>query len=513
MIKVSQQSGVYLIFILALLVCCQVIYIQHGWITVDSILYFEMARHLAAGDIHAAYQVEGFSWGFYPALIAVVHVLTTLSLLHAAQLLMVCFFACLVVGLMQLIKLAGGHQKQQIIGVCLLLGARYIVGDVLPMASRDLGYWAMMLLAVNQLILYYQTQQTKHAVYWQLLAIVAMLFRIEGAVQLLLLPLTGWMMGMQRSSNRRFNKLLPYAIVILLSLGAMIGLLFNQWGMEHLGRVRELITGFADIKANVTQNLTQRVSVMRDAVIGEPFKDFAWFTFLLSYFSIATIKSLTVAGWAPALLAGWGRKSLAKQVNPVAFKVLSFWLVISWIIGCLITFKVNLLSARYVALCGLVLIVFSSFVLQKMLADWQAKQLSVTAKLLLIVSVLVVLIGVLGSVKPKDASFYYEMAAVDYVESQRKLHPLSVIYTSPRQRFYANALYEGRVIDDWQYLLDRIQDGRLDKADYLVVRMDEKPENADKALFLKAHLSGFQLKKTFYGYKKKQRILVYQRVS
>lgn len=494
-----------------LLIAAWIIFIQHGWIAIDSILYFEMARYIAAGDWQAAYQVEGFSWGFYPALIAGVHVLTGLSLQNAANFLILLFFGLLVRGMMQLVKTAGGDQSVQILAVFLLLGSRYIVGDVLPMASRDLGYWSMMVLAVNQLILFYQQGKLSQALYWQLFAVIATLFRIEGAVFLLCLPLISFFIP-THPLNRLKTRCLPYIVLALLLLCGLVFFLQNQLQTEQLGRVRELWTGLTDIQNNFTGNLIHRVDVMRDAVIGEPFQEFAWITFMLAYFSIASIKCLAVAGWAPALLAGWERKTYAKHIKPVAHCVLLFWMFLSWVIGCLITFKVNLLSARYVALFGMVLVIFASFALRDMFRRWHARRLGVASRAIFVLAVILVIIGFVGSVKPKNQTYHYEIDAVHYVQSI-STRSGSVLYTSPRQRFYAQMPYEGRDDNDWAYLLSRIEDGRIQQYDFLLIRLDDKPENAARLVYLQSHLKTFTLDKVFYGHKKIKRVMVYRRLD
>lgn len=500
---------IYSVLILALVVCCRVLTIQHGWITNDSILYFEMARHFALADFDAAFAVEGFSWGLYPGLIALVHVISGIGLQASANVLIISFFMLLVLGLMRLVRIAGGNELMQSYAVLLLLGSGYIVGDILPMASRDLGYWAVMIHAINQLILFYQHGRWRYALSWQLLAILAMLFRIEGAVHLLVLPLVGFFITSSISSNR-MRIFMPYSLLIMGAVLSPLVLVFTQISLNDLGRVKELFTGLNDIQLNVRQNLIQRVEVMRSDVIGEPFEEYAWFSFLLSYFSIITLKCLGVAGWAPTFLVLAEKRWTRKSIEPVAYHVLFFWLLVSWLIGCLITFKVNLLSARYVALFGLVLIVFASFALYRLLH--QSAAISLTKKLLLGLSTVIVLMGFIGNVKSKHESFYYEIDAVNYVT--QRIHPgQQVLYTSAKQRFYAGVPFDKRLDYSWEELQERIAGDKLRQYSYLVIKADSSPEDQARLSQLRSQLHPFVLEKAYSGHKSKKQVFIFRRVD
>lgn len=507
--KLSEFYKNALLLTLISMLAIWVINIQHGWITNDSILYFEMAKHIANGDFQAAYDVEKFSWGFYPALIALVHKITGLGLHASANLLIVGFFVGLVAGLMRLVQIAGGSWREQYLAVCLLLGARYMIGDIMPMVSRDLGYWTMMLWAVNFLVLYYQKTKLAHAFYWQGFALIGLLFRIEGAVHLLALPLLGLCFKTHARTWRQ--RLMPYAMVLLGAFILATVLITKGASLDHLGRIKELFTGLSDIQSNFSQNLSHRVEIMRNDVIGEPFKEYAWFTFILAYLAIVTIKCLSVAGWAPTLLSVTQFKRIQSACEPIATRFILWWMLLSWATGCLIAFKVNLLSGRYVGLFGIALIVLASFVFSAWLNQLFQSQLSRKSKTLLFLVIVLILTGFVSSVVPKRDGYHYEIEAVRYVKQKVKPDE-SVFYSSPRQRFYANAPYEGRNYDEWEYIQTRIQDGRIHQFNYLVIHLDATPENKSKEDYLAKHLNQFRLDNTFYGYKNKKRILVYAKV-
>jgi hypothetical protein len=164
--------------LLGMLIACIVMYIQHGWINDDSVLYFEMARLFSIGEWKQG--VSLFSWPLYAALISAVHRATSLSLQTSAQLLNVVFFGLTTFSFTRLILLAGGKKTTMIYSALLLFSSAYIVGDVLPMLLRDQGFWAMFLTSLVYFIQYYREHKIRYALLWQIFAILALLFRIDG---------------------------------------------------------------------------------------------------------------------------------------------------------------------------------------------------------------------------------------------------------------------------------------------------------------------------------------------
>ncbi|MDP2101224.1 MAG: hypothetical protein Q8J77_02060 [Methylotenera sp.] len=510
-IKASSDYFKWFLIPVGILISCWIIYLQHGWVTSDALLYFEMARLIADGQWQAATSM--FKWPFYPSLIALVHMATGLSVQASAQCLSVTFFATSLWALIKIVTQFGGNQRAQVLAALMVFGSTYIAGDIMPMSTRDQGYWAFMLLAIWQLIVFYKHGAIKNGLAWQVLAMVATLFRIEGAVYILALPLALFTLPKSRADGKNILLFLhAYSFFILLGILALLAVLMSSSiNIDAFGRLKELFTGFSDIEQNIKQNLINRVDIMRDQVIGEPFKEFAWFTFLLSLFSISIIKCFFVAGWSPAILALSNAHQSRDALDKDTFKVLSVFAVITWVIACLIILKVNLLSGRYVVLFGFVLIAVASIVAEVHLQQWKHAKFSNRA--VLVVCAIMVLVGLISNVLPKRDGYHYEINAVEYVQqSLVDSKQQAVLYTSERQRFYARKPYEDRYYDEWQYLVERIEDGRVNQYAFVVINLDLKADSVAKETYLQSHLTQFKQDKVFYGHKKKKRTYVYRRV-
>jgi hypothetical protein len=494
-----------------IIIAIWIIFLQHGWVTSDAILYFEMARLLADGQWDKA--IAMFKWPFYPSLIALVHMVTGLSMQTSAQCLSVTFFATSLWALLNIVIQLGGGQRAQVLATLMILGSSYIVGDIMPMTTRDQGYWAFMLLALWQFIVFFKQGNFRNALAWQVLVLLATLFRIEGAVYILAFPLV--ILALPKPTIGGVNAIhllfRAYAFFILLGILAALAMaMSSSANVDALGRLNELLTGFSDIEQNIKQNLMHRVDVMRDQVIGEPFKEFAWFTFLLSLFSISVIKCFFVAGWAPAILTLFSTQQSRDTLNKETLKVLGVFAGISWVIATLIILKVNILSGRYVILFGFVLIAVASIIADAQLQQW--KRINLSNKVVLITCAIIILLGFIGNVLPKRDDFYYEIDAVQYVKQHANIKQQAVLYTSEKQRFYAGMPYEDRSYDEWQYLVDRIEDGRENQYEFVLINLNNKADSVEKEAYLKTHLTQFKQDKVFYGYKNKKRTLVYRRI-
>ncbi|PPC97791.1 MAG: hypothetical protein CTY35_06910, partial [Methylotenera sp.] len=141
------------------------------------------------------------------------------------------------------------------------------------------------------------------------------------------------------------------------------------------------------------------------------------------------------------------------------------------------------------------------------------KHATFSIKAILVGCAIMILLGFISNVLPKRDGYHYEINAVQYVQqSLADSKQQSVLYTSEKQRFYAQKPYEDRNYDEWQYLVERIEDGRVNEYEFVVINLNIKADSAAKETYLQTHLTQFKQDKVFYGYKKKKRTFVYRRI-
>lgn len=507
--KIKLHHSQLLLSIFGMLTACWIMYIQQGWINDDSVLYFEAAKQFSNGEWKTGLQL--FPWPLYSLLIAAVHTVSGFGLQTSAQILNAAFIFITIFSLLKIITLASGDKMTLVIATALLLGSSYIFGDVAGMLLRDEGFWAFMLMALVFFIHYYREGRLRDAIYWQIFAAIALLFRIEAFTYIALLPLV-LLWQPKASLGKKFTMLSKtYALHLLIGVLILIAVLLS--GSVHLndmGRINEIFTAFSDIERNFSQHIAQKVDAMAANVLGEPLESYAWTGFLVTLTLVVITKCIMVAGIIPPALITANYKNIRVSMSEDVTKILLMTAFIAVLNGMLIILKVNILSSRYVILFGLIAIIFASFSARGFIEKWQQKQLGLHAISALSLAAILVLISFCLNVWPKGKGYNYQKVAADFV----KIHNTDnkkVFYVSARARYYAGADYIGRNYDYWGYTKSAIENGSIYDYDYLVINLDINENSAAREAFLREKLPDYSLIKIVYGYKKKKRMLIYKK--
>ncbi|MDG2293136.1 MAG: glycosyltransferase family 39 protein [Methylophilaceae bacterium] len=261
LIKTIEQTNPKLLFWLivgtSIVLAAWMQHIQHGWINPDSVLYLEAAKRIVINDFKGAYQI--FNWPFYAFCIGTVSKITHLNVHVSAQFLNMIFFAITTASFLNIIRLAGGKNLALFAGALLLFSNTYIVGDVLEMLMRDEGFWAFYLTSILYFIKHHENGQTRHAILWQASAILALLFRIEGLVYLLVLPLIH-LFNHQISHKRRLENILnTYSISLIALLIILISVnTIDSLSMSNFGRLKEVFN--TDLWLSFSRNFREKHS-------------------------------------------------------------------------------------------------------------------------------------------------------------------------------------------------------------------------------------------------------------
>ncbi len=128
-------------------------------------------------------------WLFYSYLIEGVHWLSGLNPENSAQLLDLLLDLLLVLAFIRLVEALGGRRSTLIWAAVVVLSLPYL-NDNRAEIIRDHGYWAFTLVGLIGFLQLLQEFRWRHVAGWQLSMILATLFRVEGFVFLLLLPLS-----------------------------------------------------------------------------------------------------------------------------------------------------------------------------------------------------------------------------------------------------------------------------------------------------------------------------------
>jgi len=509
--QLSDNKFILLMSLLAAITAWRVIYIQHGWLNVDSLLYFESARLFAIGEFKEGAAV--FNWPLYSLLISAVHRITSLSIHTSAQVLDIVFFAITAFSFSYLIKLAGGNKLTIACGAFLLLSTPYIVGDVLPMLLRDQGFWAAFLTSLVFFVRYYRTQKISDALLWQLSTIVAMLFRIEGLAFLAMLPLILWLRYHLSFTQRLKQFLLINSLSILTVVGILAALVLSpSVTLSDFGRIKEVISLISD----VSQAFNVK-AVMMGNVLGSYFEDYGLIALVTGLLSILLFKIVSIISWPVIALYALNRNALhrTQQDSPALplqddTRIIFYSVaVISIINACASMARVFVLSNRYIVTIGFIALIFAAFCLASLMQKLRSNafdrpwQKWITIGLIIIFSA-----SYIKNTLPKKEGYTFEKDAVAYVK-QKNITNDRIFFVTDKTVFYAGAQFNGRHSDHWQLTLDAIKDGSIYHYDYLLLYAEVDENSTEQAKIIREQLSQYRLEKEFYGVNKKKKIMLY----
>jgi hypothetical protein len=155
-------------------------------INMDGVLYIDMANAFLESGLTGTASM--YDWPFYSILAAGVSSLTGASTLSSYYLLNAILFV-LVTDSFLLLSSKQLKTSKQLSVAALLILCLFSLNEYRDFIIRDVGYWAFSLYALYNFINYFEKPKLSSLLLWQSSLMVATLFRIEGIILLLLLPI------------------------------------------------------------------------------------------------------------------------------------------------------------------------------------------------------------------------------------------------------------------------------------------------------------------------------------
>lgn len=479
-------------------------YIQQGWVTDDSIIYFEAAKLFATGQWRQGFEL--YDWPLYPILLMVVHKLTGLTIEQAAQIWNVFFFSLTTLGSLAFIWLAGGDRRTIVYGAALLFSSAYIVGDVLPMLLRDEGFWAFFIISLGFLLRFYRTYEFKWALSWQVCICIAMLFRIEALVFLLLTPL--YVFCSDAFDWKR--KLLQYSKTQVLSLSAFVVLILlltlsSSLQPADLGRIQEFFTILPKLYTQITQGLIHKSQQMGEIVLGKYLDDFGLLGISLTLICITLIKVAGSAGLPAILSLALPQKGKFHGLHDDAYKLILWVMAIGAINALVMIMTTFILSGRYVISLAFMVLMMAAFALSNLRNRLSMKDRKpLLQQVIFAFIVLLMVVNLIKNIMPPKKDHNFEQLAVAWMK-EKHASQNSIFLNSAKLRYYAGLPYTYGP-DPWSYTLHAIQNNSIHGYDYLVLSLNGK--NIEQQKYLSEVLTHHRLVNRFSRGPKKV-VLIY----
>lgn len=487
----------------AALITIRVIYIQHGVINADSVLYYEAARLFASGQLQEGFAV--FNWPFYSVCIAFVNKVTSLSIENSASTLNVIFFIITAFSFLKIIELTGGKEREVIAGCLILLASKYIVGITLAMHIRDQGFWAFFLTALIFFIRFYKNGNLKDAVLWQVYILVATLFRLEGLSFLLALPLCLFFLNDNSIKAKSLDFLKSNFINISLLLGICFTALASQIiSIKDFGRLHEVFG--LNAYNEFTAQLFDRSKMLNAQILGRYLEKYATEGLVLTTLYASIAETVRSTGGIVLILATAAFFTKADTLDQKVSKIILFAAIISLINFALITTKTFVIANRYVFPFTFCAMIFAAFYLAHVCHSLLNKKNLLKIGLGLVI-VLMLLGQLIDNLSTKDKGYFYQQDAVSWLKKNNPANK-SIFYDESKLRYYANEPFIGKFDRNSRITETYINNKSINSNEILVINYHaeidkEYIKNIENAL------PQYREVKRFYSKNKKSYVAIY----
>lgn len=359
MIQLLNRQPLILSIVAGLLISGLSVYLDPV-INNDGILYVHMASLIQQGQFTEAFAAHRMV--LLPALMATISMATGGNFELAAHILDAGFYAGTVYLFLLLVRELKGGQT--------VLAWAFFVVLLFPgllkyrsMVIRDHGYWFFYLLTLFGLLRY----QAQPLAKWLLLAlaggVLAALFRFEGAVLLLLVPLLAiYLQGLRSTHGRLMLAMLALAVMMLFyTLLAWYGAFTTT----------EYLSG-ASMGERLGQSLDYRINLIASAIDSirqhalSPYsKDYAALVWVVSLLAILIAESLGRITLLHLLLAAYALRIKAVLTEKKVFVLWASFVVANIVILTAALFQNQFLQGRFVIPLALTVLLLAPFALQR----------------------------------------------------------------------------------------------------------------------------------------------------
>jgi hypothetical protein len=452
-------------------------------INTDGICYLQSAESLSQGLNAAVNACTQAKWPFYSILIAGLVSIFHFSYVFSAYLIdgffsifTVVIFVKIVLWLSQSVEQNVDSKKQQSLlwfaAIVILLSNEF--NSVKYYIIRDHGFWAFYLLSLYFLLHFFRDHRWQYAIAWCVSLIVATLFRIEGAVFLILLPFLTLLNSSLPFSSRIVSFFKMNALLILMGMGLTLWVFIAS--PNNLGRLSELPLQFTHGFSQLAFDYKMRADHLSEYVLSHFAARYSAWILLLTliiWYVISVIKNISFIYSIFAVFA-WSKKIL--KASQATHLVLWGYLFINVIITALFLAEHMFLSKRYLIALSLIVMIWVPFALQYLAMKWERQ------KWPLMLVVMLMVVSASGGIFEFGHSKKYIHDAGTWlakntpVDSRVFSNDILVMYYSHRygKDLFANEKHFRNI--------NIINNGKWKQYQYLALRIDKKDLNISMPL-------------------------------
>lgn len=470
----------------------------------DGICYLLSAQQVGTTSLkevmHFCPQAQ---WPLYSALIYGFAQISHFTYASAANFLNSIFSLISVLAFIAIAKELGGSRRVLWLAAIVILS--YHQFNVLrDNIIRDHGFWGFYLSSIYFLLRYFRDPKWITALAWNMCLLIATLFRIEGAIFLVLVPFLSWCCTNYTIKERAaaFFRLNFLTILICLPIAGWI-FTHPQQSIDKLGRVSEIIT---QIQHGLFM-LIERYHMMKQALIKHvlppdsiPDAGMIMFTVLGVWYLYNVVLTLS---WIYAALCLYAWKSRAAIFSASAKWIVWGYLGINILITLAFLAERLFISKRYLVALALVLMLWVPFALN----DLIQKYANIRYRIFLIFVVIMIGMTSLGGMVRFGNSKLYIRSAGDWVAANVPKN--ATLYANDLQLMYYTQHFGADIYKVLpKYLnINTVAHGQWNQYDFVALRLDDHPRG--EAAVLLQEMAGLTPMKVFSN-ERGNRIAIYK---
>ena len=327
----------------------------------DAIIYLRSAEAYLQGGFAASQKL--FARPLVPISIALLHQLTGIPLVYAGQLLVSLFYALFCAGFVASVSTLGGNRRVQLIAAIIIL-SHPVLNDHRASIVRDPFYWAFIILAFREALLYLRKPLLTHQLRWFFYMLLASVCRFEGLFFAALAPLSLLLVPDLDHRLRHCLRLLAAPLVV--GGGYLMAVLVWHPGALPLPGIEGYIRGLLALPHQFAQVALASGEIM---LRGSSRED-ASTAVLAGLCAILLLNVCRALTWPYVLVLFWGLKSkLQQRMRPGDATVLQAHLLISLAYLAAFTLINRFMLERYSNQFVIFALLFVPFVLDEL---WQS---------------------------------------------------------------------------------------------------------------------------------------------
>lgn len=397
----------------------------------DALVYINTAKAYAHEGLRAA--LASYPWPWFSLLLYYSSQWLHLSYVMAGTVLNTLFITGIVLCFVRLSKALSGHLSAHsyypLTAAIVILSFPYLNhfrDDIL----RDAGYYFFALSSVYYFLQYLRHADWRNALLWNVTVLLAALFRVEGVIFAVLMPLGVLCKAQSSVLLRIYNSLKLYIMPAIVSLLALLifAVQFPHLSLLHDTRIAELQSQFSQgLVASMTSIITA-ADQLKIHVLGPYGQHDALTIMVFGILGIVLSNIYTTLGFFNTIFAVYGwrlRLLLSDESNKIAFYG---YLSVNALICLAATSQLLFLSARYSFFGVLLLLLIASTSMTHVFLHWRTTR---TYKLLAVAAIGAIIYNLVASLGHFGTSKTYIIQAAQWLNQHTP--SASAIYTNDTQ--------------------------------------------------------------------------------